>query len=98
MVTLEADGRIVFRIYAPRAREVLVVGAFEQWWEQRIPMTAGFGGVWHLRLHPGPGEFLFRYLIDRETWATDDAAHGTREVRGTHKSRVWCPIPGGLAA
>jgi 1,4-alpha-glucan branching enzyme len=92
MVTLEQDGRLVFRAYAPDATKVEVVGAFNGWGEQRLPMAPGFGGVWQLELTPGPGEYLFRYLIDGLRWAVDDDAHGSRtSVHGVLKSRVWVP-------
>jgi 1,4-alpha-glucan branching enzyme len=92
MVSIEADGTIVFALHQPRARCVEVVGAFDGWHEKRLPMQRGDDGVWRLSLDPGPGTYLFRYLVDGRRWRLDPAAHGTcRSADGRCKSRVWRP-------
>ena len=92
MVDLELDGTISFAIDAPGARRVELVGAFHGWDEQRLAMRRTAGGMWRLRLDPGPGESLFRYFIDRRRWIVDETAHGTvMTADGIRKSRVWRP-------
>lgn len=92
MVSVESGGRLLFAVHAPEAASVLVVGAFTGWHEQRIPLAPYPDGWWRAEIDPGPGEYLFRYLVDGSEWALDPGAHGSRvTVNGMVKSRVWCP-------
>ena len=92
MVVIEADGRISFTIRRPDAESVTLVGAFEGWAEQHLPMQRDADGLWRLQISPGPGEYLFRYLIDDRRWVLDEQAHGMcRSIDGRLKSRLWRP-------
>ena len=92
MVTIELDGRITLTIDAPDAECVDVVGAFDGWTEQRLPMTREADGRWRLVLDPRPGEYVFRYQIDEMIWAIDAEAHGTVVGDdGVKRSRFWRP-------
>jgi 1,4-alpha-glucan branching enzyme len=94
MIDIEADGSMFFSLHQPGATRVELVGAFDAWYEQRIRMRLGVDGRWHARIHPGPGEYLFRYLVDGRRWVLDEASHGTLvTASGDEKSRVWCPPP-----
>ena len=91
MVQLEPDGRLVFSLDAPEAREVLLLGAFRGWHVERLPMERDPDGRWHLELDVAPGEYLFRYEVDGDV-RTDDEAHGTRlDPSGRPWSRAWRP-------
>jgi 1,4-alpha-glucan branching enzyme len=92
MLSIEPGGKLILTIYLPGAARVQVVGAFGGWHEQRYDMIADDAGRWRLELHLGPGEFLFRYLIDGCCWALDGSGHGTRTTaNGEEMSRVWMP-------
>jgi 1,4-alpha-glucan branching enzyme len=92
MVSIEADGTITFTIHEPHARRVELVGAFDGWHERHLPMQRGDDGVWRIRIDPGPGACLFRYLVDDRRWRLDPEAHGIcRGVDGRCKSRVYRP-------
>ena len=92
MVSIEADGTIVFSIRQPEARTVELVGAFDGWHERRLSMRRRNDGPWHLAIDPGPGAYLFRYLVDSTQWIVDEDAHGSCIVAdGSVKSRVWRP-------
>ncbi len=92
MITLEWNGQIVFVFAAPEAQQVEVVGAFDGFDEQTVPMTRGDDGLWRAAVCPGPGSYLFRYRVDGNRWEIDEEAHGISEgADGTCKSRVWCP-------
>jgi 1,4-alpha-glucan branching enzyme len=92
MVSIEADGTITFAIRDPQARRIELVGAFDGWHERRLPMHRGEDGVWRICFDPGPGAYLFRYLVDGDRWRLDSHAHGIcRGVDGRCKSRVWRP-------
>ncbi len=92
MVSIEMDGRITFTIHRPEARKVELVGAFDGWHEQRIAMRPAGDGWWRVEIDPGPGEYLFRYLMDGKHWLLDESAHGDFLAGdGSEKSRVWRP-------
>lgn len=92
MVTIESNGYVEFSWPAPDAERVEVVGAFHGWFEQAIPLTRDADGVWSVRLKLGAGQYLYRYLVDGETWRVDEEAHGRcRSVDGYVKSRLWLP-------
>jgi 1,4-alpha-glucan branching enzyme len=102
MVVIELDGRIVFTFRKPDADSVEIVGAFDGWEEQRLAMNPVGGGHWRLTIDPGPGTYLFRYLVDGREWLLDETAHGSCETAdGEIKSRLWRPPlqdPDSLAA
>ncbi len=92
MITIKADGTLVFTIHLPQARRVDLVGTFDGWHESRRSMLREYDGTWELAVDPGPGEYLFRYLVDDETWLLDSTAHGTcMTKKGSEMSRVWLP-------
>ncbi len=57
------DGGTAFRVWAPHADKVFVTGSFNNWSDDRDPMTAEPGGFWYADLdHAGIGA-EYRYLI-----------------------------------
>ncbi len=102
MVIIEEDGSLLFRITLPEAREVLVVGAFSGWHEQQYPMMRQNDGAWVCAIDVGPGEYLFRYLVDQHHWILDDLTPATDPQPEWGKSRICRPLlyqtPDSLAA
>jgi 1,4-alpha-glucan branching enzyme len=82
MIYMEAGSspgttRVTFELPASFwAGQVYVVGEFNDWDQQRTPMRqTGPDGAWRVTLELAAGsEYEFRYLIDGETWHTDDTA------------------------
>lgn len=92
MIRIEPDGAMTFELHDPKAHTVHLVGAFDAWHEQRLPMCRDERGTWRMTLRPGPGCHLFRYLIDGRRWRLDGAAHGVhRTSDGRLMSRCWQP-------
>lgn len=92
MVQFDVDGAVTFQIHRPKARSVVLVGAFDGWHQQRLPMWRDAAGLWRVTLKLGAGEYLFRYLIDDREWAIDEDAHGVvRTAPGRLMSRCWRP-------
>jgi enterochelin esterase-like enzyme len=57
-----ADGRITFRISAPKASEVLVS---TEWDYKRTPLVKAENGVWSVTLGPvGPNVYSYQFIID----------------------------------
>jgi len=61
----------VFRIVAPGAETVLLVGDFSKWDEAPIKMTpGGSNGVWQAKVPLAPGRHHYRFIVDGE-WKND---------------------------
>ncbi len=78
MVERLADGRVEFKMHAPRAREVRVVGSLGS----EIEMKPSGDGWWQGVSTVAPGDHEFRYLVDQRRLVTDWAAGGVRFERG----------------
>jgi 1,4-alpha-glucan branching enzyme len=68
--TLKDTKKQVFRITAPDAQSVLLVGDFTQWQKKAIPLQREPGGVWTTSVALPPGKHTYRFLIDGD-WRDD---------------------------
>jgi 1,4-alpha-glucan branching enzyme len=59
-----------FRLKAPDAVSVLLVGDFTNWKHESIPMKKGKDGIWTTSLDLPSGRYHYRFIVDNE-W-TDD--------------------------
>ena len=64
--------RVFFRLHAPDAGEVAVVGSFSGWAELR-PLKKGKGGTWQTWMSLDPGQYEYRFLVDGH-WTNDPAS------------------------
>src|SRR5437899_9088351 len=62
-----------FAFRAPTARQVSLVGEFNNWDPKAGRMHKGPDGVWHLSVALKPGRYEYRFLAD-ELWRDDPAA------------------------
>lgn len=74
MVTVQGN-MAEFAFYRPQADSVHLVGEFNNWQKNELPMTRTAEGYWVARLMLPPGTFRFRYFADGQ-WYTDYAAFG----------------------
>lgn len=59
-----------FRIAAPTASTVLLVGNFTQWEKKAQPMQKGKDGVWSTTVELTPGRHYYRFIVDGQ-WRDD---------------------------
>jgi 1,4-alpha-glucan branching enzyme len=72
-----------FAFPAPKARQVSLVGDFNNWDTKAGPMHKGPDGVWHLSVALKPGRHEYRFFAD-EVWCNDPAAQQTaKNAMGT---------------
>ena len=69
--------RIRFDIAAPDAREVLLVGSFNDWARGGVPLRRSRGGVWATEVELLPGLHEYAFKVDGE-WTADEDAASTR--------------------
>lgn len=60
------DG-VTFRVWAPHAKEIDVVGAFNDWGEEKTPMVMDDKGIWSVTVKEAKPE---------TATSTGDAVHG----------------------
>jgi 1,4-alpha-glucan branching enzyme len=66
---------VVFRLKAPAATRVSVVGAFNGWDPQAHPLRGpDRDGVWTLSLLLPPGRYRYLFVADGVHWVTDPDA------------------------
>lgn len=78
MVVVEANGLVSFRVYRPGVAAVEIRGAFTGWADRPIRMRPEGNGWWTARSAVPPGDHLFSYVVDGDSWFPDYAAHGIK--------------------
>jgi 1,4-alpha-glucan branching enzyme len=74
MVTVKSKF-VEFEFFRPHAHEVHIVGDFNGWRNDQLPMHQTADGHWQARVRLPEGVFRFRYFADGQ-WYTDYAAFG----------------------
>lgn len=69
--------RVTFAIEAPDAREVHLVGNFNNWTPKKHPMTKDKSGTWKKALMLEPNLYEYKFLVDGE-WRQDALNDRTR--------------------
>lgn len=78
MVSLTGSGEMVFKVFAPQAASVQLLGSFTNWMEEPIHMVRDEDG-WHkATVNITQGDHEFQYLMDGSIWLADYAAGGVR--------------------
>ena len=62
--------RVVFSLKAPDAREVKLIGDFNQWNLATHPMKMDHTGVWKRIVMLSPGRYEYKFLVDGR-WERD---------------------------
>jgi 1,4-alpha-glucan branching enzyme len=63
---------VTFRIDAPDAQKVFLVGDFNGWDDTRHPMNKGREGSWSKAVMVVPGRYEYKFMVDGE-WHRDPA-------------------------
>lgn len=88
MTSITRDGSIEFRFFRAKARQVNVVGDFNQWSRTSTAMRPLGDGWWAATLRFESGDYRFRYFADGE-WYTDYASNGIEKDKwGTNSVLV----------
>lgn len=95
MVTV-TDGMAHFSFYRPHAHQVFVVGDFNHWRPNQLPMSRTADGHWTASLRLKPGTYRFRYLADGE-WFVDYAGFGVDHGPFGLNGVVYVPEPRGTS-
>lgn len=75
----DAGEPVAFLFHAPEASRVALVGSFNGWDDEAMPMEALPGGLWRIEVRVPAGRHAYSFLIDGEHWAHDPQAPRTAE-------------------
>ena len=64
-----------FSFFRPQAKMVYLVGDFNGWKADQLPLVRGADGCWRGLVRLPKGDFRFRYVADGQ-WFVDYAAFG----------------------
>ena len=90
MTTVTRDGVVEFRFYRPDVSQVSVVGCFNGWRRDALPMRAQGDGWWRAELKLHGGDYRFRYLADG-VWFPDYASNGIEMGKTGCDSLLFVP-------
>lgn len=74
-----AQTAVTFVLVAEHAREVAVVGDFNDWAPGVTRLTQQRGGVWSVVVPLLPGRYSYAFIVDGGTWLPDPAAPANAE-------------------
>jgi len=80
--------RVTFRLKAPEAKEVMLVGDFNRWSRTANPMEAEANGRWRTTLLLAPGRYEFKFLVDGKWRAAAENEKAVRNRFGTWNNLV----------
>jgi 1,4-alpha-glucan branching enzyme len=66
--------RVIFSLESPDAKEVILMGDFNQWDHKKHPMKKNDSGVWKKTTMLFPGRYEYRFLVDNR-WENDPENH-----------------------
>ena len=69
--------KITFSLTSPGAKEVILMGDFNQWNAKVHPMKKNKAGVWEKATLLFPGTYEYRFMVDGH-WKNDPNNHRTR--------------------
>jgi len=75
--------KVTFKVRASRAREVILVGDFNNWDVQSHPMKKDDEGFWRVTVRLAPGRYEYKLLIDGRWWEDMSDVKSTPNAFGT---------------
>lgn len=85
--------KITFSLTSPGAKEVILMGDFNQWNPKVHPMKKNKTGVWEKVTLLFPGTYEYRFIVDGQ-WENDPNNAQTRTNQfGTKNNFIVVPFP-----
>lgn len=88
--TFADDGTITFALHAPEKKSVSVIGDFNKWNPDALPMTQDAKGTWIATTRLKPGTYTYQYLVDGKTRIADPYAGDVKWQDG-EGNETWRP-------
>ena len=86
--------RISFSFHAPQAKEVFLVGDFNQWDVKKHKMKKGNGGTWEKTVVIKPGTYEYKYIVDGNWQEDPDHSRSLLNSFGTYNNLLTVVLRG----
>jgi 1,4-alpha-glucan branching enzyme len=83
--------RVTFKVRAAAAKEVIVVGDFNNWNAHEHPMKKDDEGIWKVTVLLAPGRYEYKLLIDGRWWEDIRGVNSTPNSFGTLNKLLFVP-------
>jgi len=83
--------RVTFKVRAPAAEEVIVVGDFNNWNPHEHPMKKDDEGFWKVTVLLAPGSYEYKLLIDGRWWENIMGVKSIQNPFGTLNKLLFVP-------
>ncbi len=77
MAATSKSGETTFVYQCPEAKQVYLVGDFNEWDPKASRMVKAKGGLFKAKVNLAPGEHEYKYIVDGE-WQLDPEAEAQR--------------------
>ena len=74
---------VIFKVKAPFAKEIVLLGDFNHWKAGVHPMKKNHQGLWQVTLRLAPGRYEYKLLVDGKWWEGSGDEQGIRNPFGT---------------
>jgi len=78
--------RIVLSLEAPEAKEVILMGDFNNWNSKIHPMKINEDGLWKKIVMLPPGKYEYKFLVDGQWWHDPSNAYVCINCFGTQNN------------
>ena len=75
--------KVVFKNFAPEAKEVCLAGTFNQWLNKELFLKKDKTGHWKISIPLGEGRYEYRYLVDGNWTNAQDQIESVPNSFGT---------------
>lgn len=72
----EVNLKTKFELNAPYANEVFLIGDFNSWKAEGLPLKKNKKGMWNLELELMPGKYEYKFIVDGK-WQNDPVNNNT---------------------
>ena len=77
-----------FKVYAPEAQEVFLVGDFNDWNGADYRMRRFKDGTWKKKVKLKPGQYEYRFVVDGDWWTDPDNPDRRLNTFGSENSVI----------
>lgn len=89
--TTAAPPATEFKLFAPEAKQVTLVGDFSNWQEDGCPMRRAKDGRWEKLLQLNPGRYEYRFVVDGHWWTDPENPDRQQNSYGQDNSVLVVP-------
>ena len=83
--------KVTFKVIAPTAKQVTLVGDFNQWDAHAHPMKKDDEGFWRVTVLLAPGRYEYKLLVDERWWEDIPAVNSIPNPFGTLNKLLFVP-------